>query len=120
MDINEWKRNRYKSRRQLMIEKLGGKCKKCGSVDNLEFDHIDPEKKEYGIEELLRGNIKKLLKEIKKCQLLCNECHKDKHSVAVGTHGTLSSYRHCRCDECRAAKASYMKKYHLKRKQQDN
>jgi 5-methylcytosine-specific restriction endonuclease McrA len=34
---------RRKVRRARLIELLGGQCVRCGSTDELEFDHIDPE-----------------------------------------------------------------------------
>ena len=35
--INKWR----KKRREYAFNKLGGKCRECGSTDKLEFDHID-------------------------------------------------------------------------------
>lgn len=52
--------------------------------------------------------------ELKKCQILCSECHDRKTCgdnnmrYAIGTHGTVSSYRHCgppKCEACKKAKA---------------
>jgi 5-methylcytosine-specific restriction endonuclease McrA len=48
-EYNEYYRrymlNRYYERRAAAIEKLGGKCSYCGSIEGLEFDHIDPDDK---------------------------------------------------------------------------
>jgi 5-methylcytosine-specific restriction endonuclease McrA len=61
------------------IKFLGGKCTRCGSKKNLEFDHIDPTKKEFAItQKIVLRNPEKLAIEVKKCQLLCIECHKIK------------------------------------------
>ena len=38
------KKNRDE-RRKILIERLGGKCVKCGTTENLQFDHIDPNTK---------------------------------------------------------------------------
>ena len=40
---------RYHRRRKEAIEKLGGKCAKCGSAENLQFDHIDRKTKTAAI-----------------------------------------------------------------------
>jgi hypothetical protein len=64
--------------REILIEKLGGKCIECGCTETLEFDHIDPSTKSFNIS---AGYIKPkevLLEEVAKCQLLCNKCHIEK------------------------------------------
>lgn len=43
---------RYHKRRAEAIRKLGGKCVKCGSEENLEIDHIDPTTKSFEISKL--------------------------------------------------------------------
>jgi 5-methylcytosine-specific restriction endonuclease McrA len=111
---------RYHERREKAIEKLGGKCTKCGSSDGLQFDHVDPTTKKFSIGTLSSINEDAFNKEVDKCQLLCDSCHQSKTLLDLGrvsakdTHGTLSSYRYCKCDECRAAKAAYMKEYKRK------
>lgn len=108
--------DRYYRRMQCGIEMLGGKCSKCPAMEGLEFDHIDPSTKlftirsNWGIGEAL------FLAELKKCQLLCKECHKKKtsHEQRVDVHGTWGMYRNrqCRCDVCR----SFVAKYHAANK----
>jgi hypothetical protein len=62
---------------------------------------------------------KRILAELKFCQLLCKPCHIEKTIKDKGfnqaVHGLLSTYcnKKCRCDECRAANANYMRKYAL-------
>ena len=34
-------RERYRRQRQAFIEQLGGRCVKCGSQEDLQFDHIN-------------------------------------------------------------------------------
>lgn len=51
-------------------------CVKCGSIEKLELDHINPEEK-------ISHNIWSWSKErreveLKKCQILCNKCHEEK------------------------------------------
>lgn len=80
------------------------KCTKCGSVSNLELDHIKREGK-------LSHNIwswskEKREEEIEKCQVLCHDCHKEKTKEEwekLCKHGTLTMYKdyRCRCIECK-------------------
>lgn len=59
------------------IKILGGKCCKCGEKDIfvLEFHHKDPSKKEFEINARCHAPWGKIEKEIKKCELLCRNCH---------------------------------------------
>lgn len=123
--MKEYMRKRYAERRKAAIEKLGGKCVICGSIDDLEFDHIDPDTKTFTIAHRPSKNEKHFWEEIEKCQLLCKTCHIEKSikdngkQKAKGTHGTLSSYRYCRCSICKKAKAEHHKQYMAKRKNQE-
>ncbi len=94
---------------------LGGKCVKCGSISNLEFDHINPNTKSFVLSRLWSIKDKvKLQIEIDKCQLLCKVCHKiktDKENSLrfkknrANCHGTLSQYMryNCRCIMCKSS-----------------
>lgn len=74
-------KRRWKSKIEL-VEALGGKCNRCGFVGHpgvFHFHHTDPDKKSHEV----NGN--KLLtsdrwEEIKKCELLCANCHQIEHS----------------------------------------
>lgn len=110
-----------------MVEKLGGKCVSCGTVENLEFDHIDPSTKSFSIGSKIRCYAKvKILEEVKKCQLLCKSCHREKNKVDNGEaqHGSLTMYTHykCRCKPCkksyRAWANNYKREWRRKRKEQ--
>lgn len=109
---------RYRRIRQEMLDALGGKCKMCPATESLDFDHINPKTKLFSIgSALLVKPLSEVWEELKKCQLLCRRCHNSKTlsdkglRPAIGTHGTLSSYRYCRCNECRSAKAAYAREY---------
>lgn len=55
------------------------KCGQCGetSPECLEFHHINPKKKIKSISLLLsNGCSSKIYEEIKKCKILCSNCHK--------------------------------------------
>ena len=63
------------ARRARLIEMLGGKCVRCGATENLEFDHIDPSTKVFGVCAGLDKAWDVLVAEASKCQLLCRPCH---------------------------------------------
>lgn len=77
-----------------MIEYLSDKqCKECGEKDirTLEFDHLDPAIKSFGISEGIRkgmswGNI---LEEISKCRILCANCHKIHTATQFGWYKNI-------------------------------
>ena len=74
----EYKREKRKRWRSKCVEYLGGKCVKCGTTHNLQFDHIKREGKKYEITRRLSNNLNNLKEELDKCQLLCYDCHKIK------------------------------------------
>lgn len=116
---------RYYKRRAEAIEKLGGKCNKCDSIIDLEIDHINPTEKSFNIAQLWSCSNKRFWKEIKKCQLLCKKHHSEKSILEVGKriikgtkiHGTISSYRYCKCNLCKEAKRKENQKYIPRRKE---
>lgn len=98
-------RERNKRKRQEALDFLGNKCVVCGSVENLEFDHIDPKTKTTEVQWLLTSNKDTLLAELKKCQLLCSSCHLEKTRAAkvAAYHGLARYKRGCRCTICKQA-----------------
>jgi len=67
-----------------LMESKGGKCEICGYDKNyaaLCFHHINPNEKELPltVRQISNHNIKKLQEEIKKCMLLCHNCHMELH-----------------------------------------
>lgn len=89
-------------RRSEAIEYLGGKCEWCGSEQELEFDHINPEDKEFKISGYT-GSIESFWIEVKKCQLLCQSCHQFK-TLSLERRAdcpSIAQYkRGCRCEGC--------------------
>ena len=68
--------------KKMLIERAGGKCAICGydkCVRALEFHHLDPNKKDFGISKTLTKNIQTLKDEVDKCILLCSNCHAEEH-----------------------------------------
>jgi 5-methylcytosine-specific restriction endonuclease McrA len=113
----EW----LKRRRLAAIEQFGGKCIKCGSEEDLEFDHIDKKTKvRKGDHAMWSWSEHRRNEELKKCQLLCEKCHIQKtidERISDGRyteppHGTVSRYRSkiwgCKCSQCRAANTARM------------
>jgi hypothetical protein len=103
---------RYRQRRQDAVQRLGGKCCMCGSLERLELDHIDRSTKALEISKMWSVSKARFEAEVVKCQVLCRECHAAKTLVDLGrvsaktTHGTVSSYRYCKCPACKAAKSA--------------
>lgn len=62
--------------------KEGGKCLRCGynkCLSALEFHHKDPSKKDFGISDD-SIKLKEAVEEIKKCILICSNCHRELHA----------------------------------------
>ncbi len=103
----EWMRKR---REQWISE--NGPCKRCGSKENLEVDHIDRSTKID--HKVWSWSLERRTKELSKCQVLCHDCHTEK-GVECGDqqppspHGSLNRYlvHGCRCELCRRRKAEY-------------
>jgi hypothetical protein len=73
---------RRKKLRAMALAHLGGKCVVCGyakSAEALEFHHRSG-KKDFGISEkgMTRSWVK-IERELKKCVLLCANCHREVH-----------------------------------------
>jgi transposase len=64
--------------KQILVEEAGGCCRLCGydrHVAALEFHHLDPYTKEFGLAQRGAHRIDKLRAEVRKCVLLCSNCH---------------------------------------------
>ncbi len=65
------------------LEYKGGKCEKCGYSKcsrALEFHHLDPSEKDFGISN--KGHTRPwetIRSELDKCLLLCSNCHAEIH-----------------------------------------
>lgn len=62
------------------IKLLGGKCKNCGdeNIFHLSFHHYSNDK-EISISQMKNVRWSIIKEEIKKCELLCENCHAEKH-----------------------------------------
>jgi len=104
----EYQRQWTAKRRSDWLE--GKSCVVCGSVENLQIDHIDPTKKIS--HRIWTWSTVRRDKELAKCQVLCWPHHQEKTRVQTygdRQHGTRAMYRRgrCKCAECESAKRAY-------------
>lgn len=67
-------------RKKELVEIMGGKCILCGynkCIAALEFHHINKKEKEYGLSNGNCHSWEEDIKELKKCALVCSNCHKE-------------------------------------------
>lgn len=66
------------------IEYKGGGCERCGynkCVGAIEFHHMNPETKSFGIGSSgYTRSWERIKKELDKCNILCANCHREEHS----------------------------------------
>lgn len=70
-------------------------CKKCGDKRYyvLNFHHIDPSKKEFGVSNYLnRVSWGVIEKEIEKCIILCSNCHDEFHHLERTNKISIENY----------------------------
>lgn len=86
-----------KRRKENLVKLMGGKCCLCGynrCIASLQFHHINPEEKEYGL--AANGNCHKIeddIKEAKKCILICSNCHGEIHNSDIYNDINLYDYQ---------------------------
>jgi len=63
----------------------GGKCEQCGydkSIAALDFHHTNPNGKEIALNQAnAQKHFLTYVEEIKKCELLCTRCHRERHET---------------------------------------
>ncbi len=84
------KRRERKELKNKAVEYKGGSCEKCGynkCMEALEFHHIDPKEKDFGIGGRTRS-WKNVKKELDKCIMVCANCHREIHEeLKANSHG---------------------------------
>ncbi len=84
---NEESKERARQFKVKCVDYKGGKCEKCGYnkyIGALDFHHLDPNEKDFGI-----GTVRshafddKIKKELDKCILVCSNCHREIHGLLV-------------------------------------
>lgn len=66
-----------------LVEYKGGKCEICGydkCIDALEFHHLSPEEKDFGLSCGDTRSLEKLKAEADKCIMVCANCHREIHA----------------------------------------
>ena len=65
------------------IHQLGGKCRNCGddNIFHLTFHHLDLNEKEFEISDIRKYRWSKIDNELRKCELLCYNCHSEIHKI---------------------------------------
>jgi predicted HNH restriction endonuclease len=73
-------------------------CAKCGETRGyvLDYHHIDPSQKNQDIARMTSNNYKldNVLNEIKKCVVLCSNCHREFHYLEERENLTIEKYLH--------------------------
>jgi 5-methylcytosine-specific restriction endonuclease McrA len=92
--------------KQRAIKHMGGKCQICGynrCPRAMEFHHLDPEKKSFSISSFITGHTYDVTAdyveqvwgavewELRKCVLLCSNCHREVESGVTELKGTNGS-----------------------------
>lgn len=75
-DVTKFRQNRKKN----LVYVMGGKCALCGydrCIGALEFHHINPETKKYGLSSGNCHSMKEDLLEAQKTILVCANCHRE-------------------------------------------
>lgn len=85
-----------KRRKSNLIKVFGGRCCLCGFdayQEALEFHHVNPEEKEFGItRDTSTTSLEKQLQELKKCILVCSNCHRGIHDGYLQVPKNWKSY----------------------------
>ena len=78
--------------------KSASKCAKCGESRGyvLDYHHLDPSIKEEGIARMTSNKyrLEAVIDEIKKCVVLCSNCHREFHYLEDREQLTIEKYLH--------------------------
>lgn len=82
--VNHWRTWNRQNIKLKLIEMMGGKCTVCKNTYHhaaFDFHHLDPSKKKFSITDKIQNlSFEELIKETKKCILLCVNCHRIEHA----------------------------------------
>jgi hypothetical protein len=96
-----------KRRKEDAVELLGGKCEICGynkCLDALDFHHVGDDKDFNIAQALPRWKWSRIVAELKKCTLVCANCHREIHSKKIGDHSlrrTMRQWHKMVCPTCK-------------------
>lgn len=71
------------TQKERMVYVMGEQCQICGyhaCIEALEFHHINPEDKLFNFDKSQTKSWEDNVKELKKCILLCSNCHREVHA----------------------------------------
>lgn len=77
-----------------IIKHCGNKCKDCKlsfPPECYDFHHTEPSKKDKNISVLLTCSWTTILKELRKCVMICANCHRVRHKIMGGTNSSAIS-----------------------------
>ena len=84
--VEDVQRRRERVKR-LAVEYKGGKCCICGYnryIGALEFHHLNPNEKDFGIgSKGYTRSLEKVKEELDKCICVCSNCHKEIHAGVI-------------------------------------
>lgn len=91
--VKKWREN-AKIR---MVEAMGGKCQICNynkCYRSLDFHHLNPEEKDFNFGKVMAEPKAwtKIVNELKKCILLCKNCHMEVHAGMTQIPESFSTF----------------------------
>jgi hypothetical protein len=83
--VRERNRNRYNEVKPIIDAYKQERPCLCGESDPvcLEFHHLNPEEKDFEVTDSLNRSLDTLFREIRKCIVLCANCHKKVHAGKI-------------------------------------
>lgn len=98
--------NNVKDSRKRLKERLtyimGNKCAICNydkCISALEFHHLNPEEKDFALGTNANISYEKARQEVKKCILVCANCHREIHAGLIENGSLSSSYNEEKAEE---------------------
>ena len=95
------KNSRHNLKRRLLYV-MGDKCCICGydkCPSALEFHHTNPEEKDFSISSNANIAFNKAVEEVKKCILVCANCHREIHAGLIKDIEEYKSFDEQKCQE---------------------
>lgn len=95
---SQYMKQQYQMKKDIVREiKLDFSCQKCGynkSAAALDFHHLDPNEKDTTIARMTsnRYQLDTVYEEIKKCVVLCANCHREFHDLEHKTGITIEEF----------------------------
>ena len=80
-------------RRKMLLFLSDKSCVDCGESDPvlLEFDHTNPDEKEFDVSDVSRWSWKRTIIEMRKCEIRCVKCHRKKTARENGWYKLIAT-----------------------------